>query len=178
MLLLGRNTDTTRIDVRSSQVGMLHTVASLTTAATVLWHAVMGCCAHHEHAAISAATTQGTWANEATTDKPRHCWSKHQQPWIASPADADHTGAPARVVKDAVPFDQSPFPPCNSDQCSFAASKVTTSGELDLAPVTIGCSSVGAALPSVGPKLSSPEGETDIRPSPMRRHLALRILLI
>lgn len=135
---------------------MQRAVMSLVTAATVLWHAVFGCCTHHDH----AAPDHDAVAQVAHESHDEDLDGDH---------DCEHHEAPGSA----------PVGPCDEAECSFLAAKLTSSAELvgeqlsaaDVQEVrSVEARNVSAVADYLAPG--------DVRPPPLRIHLALGILLI
>jgi hypothetical protein len=136
---------------------MFRVFVSLLTAATVLGHAVVGCCGHHAHA------------------------DHEHGPAIASHDEADHDHDAHGCSEQAAsePAEHESELPCEGERCSFALAKIIKAGDLDLTPTN----SVGLAGQALAPVVvAAPSRSTvtllDDRPPPLRRHLALGVLLI
>jgi hypothetical protein len=157
---------------------MLRTVTILMTAATVLWHAVVGCCAHHSRAIDATPTPAKVRRGAGKCDEPRRCCCKHQIPASATkPKVEDHAGdwSPAN---DETPADHVPFTPCDGKKCSFAVSKIATANDRDPTPLGFDYSNAGRAILLIESSARECAHEADLKPPPLRRHLALGVLLI
>jgi len=185
---------------------MLRTAVSLVTGFGVLWHVVVGCCAHHQH--DEPAALAASWAHdEAATagaakphaccrtshrhddshsrfahESPRSCGS--DAPHSASHEEASHEESPSacRPAQLASPSAPSPQPaePCDGVECSFLTAQfVHPADYTPLAPAMASSSPPEVSL------VAAPAGfggalvaRGDDRPPPLRSHLALGVLLI
>ena len=161
---------------------MLRGTAAFVAAAGVLWHAVVGCCAHHEH--LPAAPQ----ASSCPTHRPDHAFAPgdaaehdlhtaepaaHQhQVGKAHEPDAAHEVEIFRAAEHAPHHD-----PCHRDGCSFRAAEVATTADVR----TIAGPSPATMPIWIGVAERAPRGRPaphDDPPPALRRHLALRVLLI
>jgi hypothetical protein len=155
---------------------MRRAVVSLVTAATVLWHAVIGCCAHHDACVEHAHEHEQVVVVEHAADDhdaDHDCSCTHD-------AHDDHDAAPVQQLPDEAPASHSePAAPCDDAECSFLAVKLTSSAEwlgeqlltADVPEVrTIALTEVDVVAARLAPG--------DDRPPPLRTHLALSILLV
>lgn len=173
------NADKYPIDAPVHGEPMFRTVASLMTAATVFWHAVAGCCAHHGHASEDAAPTSKPATEEKTLEAPRRCGCcKHRAPApIANPRVEDSAGG-GPSTKSTPPVKTPPASPCDGEKCSFAVAKIVSISDLETVlygfeyPARDAVAVAGDAKPGDVVKAA------EIKPPPLRRHLALSILLI
>lgn len=161
---------------------MFRLVITALTAATVLWHAAVGCCAHHEHQielahAVPLVAGPKHAASE-TSSKGRCCKCKKQTSPCHEPRVEERSGK----LAESQNHDRDSHPaqaPCDEEQCVLAAGKIFSAAESVHGEVFV------AWLFADG--YSTLDGRTvkgerftlvDDRPPPLRLHLALRILLI
>jgi len=137
---------------------MYNRMMACAVAICVLWHAVVGCCAHHErcisHSPKSAAPVCG-----------HHC--SHRGDDDRDPADSGRQG---RAPAD-----------CTETSCVMTA---TAESRVQVAPddawawfVPLAVHTGQSSLHAVGDNVFSSDTGV-LRPGPMRTHLALRVLLI
>src|SRR5262245_57833212 len=148
---------------------MIHNSAIWLTAATVLWHAVVGCCAHHDHA-CAAESHSITAAPHQEHEHSCHCSS--------SPADRGHDHGDPATVCELCCDEHSPCGPCTGERCTLTVAKIKAEDfdaaatnrlcVVSAAPILIGTASAVHDFASV----------MDDRPPPLRAHLALHVLLI
>src|SRR5688572_31930579 len=91
---------------------MFRVFVSLVTAATVLGHAVVGCCGHHDHA------------------------DHEHLPAIAHHEEADHDDNSHGCCEHSAsePADHESPAPCEGEKCSFAVGAIVKATDLDLVP--------------------------------------------
>jgi hypothetical protein len=162
---------------------MLRTAAILTTAATVLWHAVVGCSFCHAQAIDSTRIPAQVRpdAKKSETKKcadSRRCCCRLTIPAAATKPTVDDHAGKRGAANDEPPAEHVPFTPCDGKKCSFAVRKIVTANELDVTPLGFGYSKIGVAVSSVESSACACAHEADLKPPPLRRHLALGVLLI
>lgn len=154
----------------------MRALMSLLTAGTVLWHAVFGCCAHHEHAVVIAENT----APAAATKEVTHCCGckRHAQPTEHSAPSHSDAGNTLAGTHRLAPEQQLPESPCDGEECSFMVVKIVTPGDLDLAPSESTQTSSEVAWAFADAAAFGVTVTTVDPPPPLRTHLVLGILLI
>ena len=158
---------------------MFRTVASLMTAASVLWHAMNGCCAHHGHELEAIETAVVAAVGDVTPPEVPRCRCKHKSPPATHESATEHHNAVAEFVAGTnEPAKHSPSGPCEGERCSFVVGQITTAGDLDLLPHGAGYPVVANLLDIVASETRENAQDADIEPPRLRRHLALSILLI
>ena len=138
---------------------MFRLFTSVLTAGTVLWHAVAGCCTHHDH-----ATHEQHEHDVACATAESHADESHHDD------DCEH--------HDEAPASE-PAAPCDEAECSFVAA--TWSSPVELLGKHLLVSSVADDVAAVLVEPHAVDGyapEVAVRPPPLRVHLALGILLI
>ena len=147
----------------------------------MLWHAVFGCCTHHDHAFDAAAEETELESSPAPQSERPHRCCCHQHAAtgeLASSAhDEDHTTAGPHATTSHVP---QPEAPCDGDQCSFMVVKIVAPTDFDFAANT-SIRSTSQWIEAAEVRLSAcrrPAATGDDRPPPLRAHLAISVLLI
>jgi len=155
------------------------------TAVSVLWHAVAGCCAHHDHSHEVASSPKqtaersDTHALRVTADNCAKscrckCKAKGGSTELAK-SDAETTSNAQRAKRGDAPRPE----PCDEEQCSFLATKISTAAEVVCGQSSTVWSSVVVLDLQEGPSTSRGiPVPIDDRPPPLRSHLALHVLLI
>jgi hypothetical protein len=158
---------------------MFRTVASLMTAATVFWHAVAGCCAHHGHASEDTAPTSKPATEEKPFEAPRRCGCcKHKAPASVAIPRAEDSAAGGPSTKTTPPVKTPPAAPCDGEKCSFAVAKIVSASDPELGLVGFEYPAHDAVTVAGDVKLADVVQKADVKPPPLRRHLQLGILLI
>ena len=179
---------------------MLRSAVSLVTGFGVLWHVVVGCCAHHRHdepAAIAAASAHDETVHAVVAKPHACCRASHRHEHSHAHIETPHRIYPAETshpetvhqktshdeathdVSSSAPGQQ-PAEPCDGVACSFLPAQFVHPA--DYTP------HVPAMTSSSPPEISgalAPAGfggalvaRGDDRPPPLRSHLALGVLLI
>lgn len=180
---------------------MLRTAVSLVTGFGVLWHVVVGCCAHHRHdepAAIAAASAHDETAHAVVAKPHACCRSLHRHEDSHSRIDAAHMASHEKASHEDSPHDdspsacrpaefaslsapgQQPAEPCDGVACSFLTAQfVHPADYTPLAPAMTSSSppEISGALAPAGFG-GALVARGDDRPPPLRSHLALGVLLI
>lgn len=140
------------------------------TAAGVLWHAVVGCCAHHDHGSQRECGTHQACGHRSNEEHVHGTEEEHHP--------EEGCGTQTQRLADASP-PQHPATPCTEDRCAFAAGKIAPASELrDVAARCGRLAEAFSAQRDSGANFRSPAPFEDERPPTLRRHLLLRILLI
>lgn len=158
---------------------MFRFAMSLMTAATVLWHAVVGCCVHHDHSEQVVPPKAVTKSAEAKScASAQGCCCKYRKKAAveknAVQLPSNQTGA-----HEQTPAKHSPYTPCEGEKCSFAVVKIVTASDFSI--VLAGGYSVTSsdAIIAVSTSiLRDLAAEINERPPTLRAHLALQVLLI
>lgn len=166
---------------------MCRWLAIMVTAASVLWHAVVGCCAHHDHdQSYLAAAKAGTDAAAQAPAKPverkgRGC-CKHKA--AATPPTVPAT-AGSHAATNAAPSSTkhptgSRLPQsCGEEQCSFIASEIVHASDFVCdSSATFWITGEFADYGFTPAVQSHWRSDHNDRPPQLRSHLALNILLI
>jgi len=179
VLSASSNADKYPIDAPVHGEPMFRTIASLMTAATVFWHAVAGCCAHHGHASEVPPPASKSAPEEKTFEVPHRCGCcKHKAPASVANPRAEESAAGDPSSKSTPPVKTPPASPCDGEKCSFAVAKIVSASDPESGlcgfeyPARNTVSLAGDAKP-----VDVVNG-ADIKPPPLRRHLALNVLLI
>jgi hypothetical protein len=143
-------------------------IASIVTAASVLVHAVLGCCAHHAHGGHVACCV-----SEVTTESPEHshrhcCNHKHRstpQESVADPDESTPTPAPHKTCDGSRCTAVLVNKTIDSQATLSATSPLAISGEIPKTTVTPAISADYASL------------QHDLGP-PLRAHLCYCVLLV
>lgn len=158
---------------------MFRTVASLMTAAGVLWHAVSGCCAHHGHGLETLQTPEIAKLADSKPVREHRCPCKHKSPSAThGSTGAIHYNVVKLPANTEGPSDNAPHGPCEGERCSFVVGQITTASDLDLFSHCAGDQIVADVLDVIGSEIRESAQLGEIKPPPLRRHLALSILLI
>jgi hypothetical protein len=133
----------------------MRSIVTLATAAAVVLHALLGCCAHHAHAV------------EASEDQPTSR--------ICSHAHHDHEHGP--VSEQPGPTDSDPETPCGDAECAFLlAGKLVVDGADCYATLPVGFIGPASANTSTLAATIAVDSGGPV-PTPVRLHLLHQILL-
>lgn len=155
------------------------------TSLAVLWHVLVGCCAHHVH----EPAAEGVACAAHRVDSSRHTnESSHEHSHAPhGVAECEHAAADAEaLVSDAhggpcEPLDESS--PCTDSKCAFIVPEVSQPADgATLVPhpfaPNVAESRTSRCLDRRAPCWDCGAGHDFSSPLSVRRHLALRVLLI
>lgn len=154
---------------------MLRTAAILLTATGVLWHALVGCCAHHAHGSEpTPARPVASATKQQSLPKLHQCVCKRrQQPTplaeIATQITDDSTAFPVW------PEDENR---CNEQTCSFIGAEALPSSEVVDSHLELAWQSTAVLICVVSghahPRFTC---RSEGHPPSLRRHLEMGVLL-
>ncbi len=161
---------------------MLRETAAVVAAAGVLWHAVVGCCAHHEHPPAAPQASSCLTIRHDHGSAPDG--SAEHDVRIAASASHEHEVCEPHAPEGTYEVElfhaaeHSPHhDPCHGDGCSFRAAEVATTADVR----TIAGPSPATMPTAIGVAERAPRvhpAAHDEPPPALRRHLTLRVLLI
>lgn len=170
---------------------MSRAVITFVAAVSVLWHAMAGCCAHHEHSTAPSCKLQHCGHRQPVSEKPLvdgdHCHHAHgsSNPITATvsvvnlaevlAADCSSRQAPASCPCDAPSH-------CSEQTCAFAAPETPVylafGACVGLSVAFVDLSLDATAMARFSARHASPESNSLLSQGTLRRHLALSVLLI
>lgn len=172
---------------------MSRAVITFVTAVSVLWHAMAGCCAHHDHDHLTAQTCKlhhcgdHEPANENALVGASHCHHAHgcSDPVTATvsvvnlaevlAADCSSPQFPSSCPCDAPSH-------CSEQTCAFAAPETPVylafGPCIGLSVAFVDLSLDLTVIAQFSDRHGSPESNSLLSQGTLRRHLALSVLLI
>jgi hypothetical protein len=146
----------------------MNAIVSILTAASVLVHAVLGCCAHHAHGGQIACCSLKTAAQQPDAVHHHCCKHKHNSTSHEALADDDES-APSPA----------PHKTCDGSRCTAVLISKTSDSHVTLAASLPFVAYSGIAKVTVRPVVSADYAslQHDLGP-PLRSHLCYCVLLV
>jgi hypothetical protein len=147
----------------------MNAIVSIVTAASVLVHAALGCCAHHAHGGLVGCCSQRTV--EPEPEAVHHHCCKHKHPAASQELVADH---------DQTEPTPAPHKTCDEGRCNAVLASKTSHSNVTLAAATSPCVACrGIAITTVNPVVTADYAslQHDLGP-PLRAHLCYCVLLV
>jgi hypothetical protein len=157
---------------------MIQKFVALATALSVLWHASVGCCAHHDHAVAVRRPSVGA-DHESGVVRVSSCCD-HQHAGSALFNGQQDSSSPGCVQDGDRPLPSDPLRDCPTHECTFA-NDALTSPHLAKKDSGTGSFPSGVCIAPCVAAFQSTRGShhlADPPPTGLRRHLLLSVLTL